>query len=66
LTGEKARIKSPEGGAVAHDEQISLTTKSNTSKKTPNQGRKGVGYTTGSGSLWNVQEYLASRELRSS
>lgn len=72
LTGEKARIKSPQGGKVAHDEQISMTTKSDTTKKVvnisnkPSKEKKGVGYTTGSGSIWNVQEYLASKELRSS
>jgi hypothetical protein len=29
------------------------------------QGKKGVGYTTGTGAAWNVSEYLASKESKS-
>ena len=34
--------------------------------KKDNQKRKGVGYTTGVGTAWNVTEYLKSKEAKSS
>jgi hypothetical protein len=32
----------------------------------PYKKRKGVGYTTGTGTQWNVTEYLKSKEAKSS
>lgn len=34
-------------------------------KDDPLQKRKGVGYTTGVGTTWNVSEYLKSKEAKS-
>jgi len=67
LTGEKKRVKVPEGGVVTMPQQITVsTTKAEPVKKDAKGEKKGVGYTTGTGSIWNVQEYLDSKDSKNS
>ena len=71
LTGEKKRTKRTAG--LGDDLQIpepvynySSSASSAQKKKEPGAAskKKGVGYTTGVGSAWNVQEYLESKEAK--
>ena len=62
LTGEKPRLLTSVPEAIQDTSQIEISAKTTPRFKSPSKEKKGVGYTTGNGSLWNVQEYLDLKE----
>ena len=75
LTGEPKRSRRtiPEHGEIATEAQIDIKhaakEKSEPKEKTKEEKKKekkGIGYTTGTGSAWNVQEYLDSKDAKNS
>eukprot|EP00347_Sterkiella_histriomuscorum_P007708 403347869 len=69
LTSEKKRIKAQKTEQIIEspskivDDQVQQM-KKNTFIEDKNKVRKGVGYTTGVGTAWNVNEYLKSKESK--
>jgi len=68
LTGEKPRKRVHQSPQKEETKSLKFN-QGSTSKKgvdSENKKRKGVGYTSGVGQVWNVSEYLKSKEARSS
>lgn len=71
LTSEKKRTKVEKvqttGDQIAQtkvEESTDKKKKKNLIEQDKNKVRKGVGYTTGVGTAWNVSEYLKSKESK--
>jgi hypothetical protein len=70
LTGEKPRSKKiPVPEYIASSEQVEIKLTSSPKKQAPDTStkpveKKGVGYTTGNGKVWDVDEYLAQVEAK--
>jgi len=70
LSSEKGRVKVDKATlkkakSYSEDNKNVMSANKKTEKEDPYKKRKGVGYTTGIGTQWNVAEYLKSKESKS-
>ena len=66
LSTEKKRVKVETLPVVEETKQETTVMKKKPKKEKKDVKRKGVGYTAGVGTTWNVSEYLKSKEAKSS